>query len=94
MLRTVLCSVVALLLFVGGAFAAEGTVVSFDKAKGTATVKVGDKEHKIDLKSVKVLNPAGKEIAADKVNLKAGAKIEVTESGGKVTELKMPKPNK
>ena len=67
MLRNVLCVVLALVvcLAVSGLVKADdATVVSADKGK--VTLKVGDKDTNIDLKSVKVIGADGKEIPADK----------------------------
>lgn len=85
------CALVVCLGFVTAIFAADGTVVSYEK--GTLVVKVGDKEQKIETKGVAIKGDDGKDLkgkAAAEV-LKAGTKVEVTEKDGKVTEVKVKK---
>jgi hypothetical protein len=88
MLRHVVCVALALLIFVGGLLAAEGTIVKIEKGK--LTVKVGDKEQEIALKGVKVtkdgVDVPGKE---RREALKKDAKVEIVEKDGKVVEIKI-----
>jgi hypothetical protein len=93
MLRATLCSVLAMFIFVGGILAAEATIVKYDKEAGKMTLKVGNREQMVDLKTIKVLEASGKEVAFDKLKdlkaLREGEKIEVTEKDGKITEIKL-----
>jgi hypothetical protein len=88
MLRTFVAAVLVLVIFVGGLLAAEGVVVK-NADKDSVTVRIGDKEKKIELKGVKILKADGKEGAFG--DLKKDAKVDVTEKDGKVTEIKIKK---
>jgi sarcosine oxidase gamma subunit len=90
MLRNVLCVVLALVIcltFSGLVKADEGTVV--DVKDGKVTLKVGGKDASADLKSVKVLDAAGKELKGDAAAaaLKKDTKVDVKMDAGKVTEI-------
>ena len=91
MLRTFVCTLLALLIFVGGLMAAEGTVIALKK--GELTVKVGDQEKTIPLKGVKVIDADGKPVSgkARIEALKKDVKVEIVEEGGKVVEIKIKK---
>jgi hypothetical protein len=91
MRRFILSLVVGLAMICGTALAGEGTIVSFEM--GTLTVKVGDKEQKIMVRGVKVLDAEGKELAgpARREAFKKDVKVEITEKDGKVTEIKIKK---
>lgn len=94
MLRTFLCSVVALLFVAGVLLAAEGkegTIVKVDKDKNTITVKVGDEEQTVDLEKdrVKLVNAQGR--AAKIGDFRTGQKVEVFEKDGKITEIRQKK---
>jgi|SRR6516164_6055774 hypothetical protein len=100
MLRSFVAAVLALVIFAGGLLAAEGTVVSFtaaDKASKTpakVVVKVGEKEQSIELgKGVKVTDADGKPVKGKDLGdaFKTGAKVDLTEADGKVTEIKIKK---
>ena len=88
--------ILAVALFFGltcGALADDGTIVA-PPAMGMLTVKVGDKEEKIAMQGVKVLDAEGKEITdrnARRDALKKDAKIEIVKKDGKVTEIKIKK---
>jgi hypothetical protein len=87
--------ILAVALFFGLAcvsLADDGTVVA-PPAMGSLTVKVGDKEEKIAMQGVKVLDAEGKELtgAARRDALKKDAKIEIVKVDGKVTEIKIKK---
>ena len=74
------------------AMAEEATIVSF--AQGTLTVKIGDKEEKIMIRGVKILDAEGKELtaAARREALgKKDAKIDIKKEGDKVVEIKFLK---
>jgi len=81
-------AVVLSLAFVTALFAADGTVVSTEKGK--VTVKVGDKEQVIETKGVKIVDAEGKP-AKGKDALTKGAKVEIVEKDGKVSEIKIKK---
>jgi hypothetical protein len=90
MFRRLLAVVVALALFVGTLLAAEGTVVSFDKKKGTLVVKVEGKERKYQVdKKTHVHDLKGKEVkyANFAKHLKKGVRVEVEDKDGKVIEI-------
>jgi hypothetical protein len=97
MLRSLFCSLFALVVLAGGVMAAEikGTLKSVDSDKGIVTVTVDgkDTEYKVG-EGAKVLNPAGKEAknGLKNPNLKAGTEVTLTtdKKGGKevVTEIK------
>jgi hypothetical protein len=90
MMRTLLCAVAALLIAVGGVFAAEGVVTKFDETTKEVTVKVGDKTYTAKIADIKVLSAGGKEIPADKFKgFKADTKVDVTLDGDKIKEIKM-----
>ncbi len=82
---------VCLAMFCGTAWADEGVIVSFEM--GTLTVKVGNKEEKIPVRGVKVLDADGKELAgaARRDAFKKDVKIEFTKKDDKVTEIKIKK---
>jgi hypothetical protein len=90
MLRKIVCALVVLVLFAGGAFAAEATVVKLEM-RTKLTVKVGDKEQEIDLQGVKVTGPDGNAVPGKERRnlLKKDAKIELVEKDGKVVEIKI-----
>jgi hypothetical protein len=91
MRRFVLSLVLLFALACGTALAGEGTVVAFER--GSVTVKVGEKEQKIELRGVKVFDAEGKEIPGRmrREHLKKDTKVEITEKDGKVTEIKIKK---
>jgi len=91
MRRFILGLAVGLALFCGSALAEDGVIVGFEM--GTLTVKVGEKEQKIMMMGVKVLDADGKELTRmDRRNaLKKDVKVELTEKDGKVTEIKIKK---
>jgi hypothetical protein len=92
MVRRLLAAVVALSLFVGGLLAAEGVVVKFEK--NSLTVKIGSEEKTYKLnKKTHVHDVDGKEISGkDRAKaLKAGVKVEIEETGGKVKEINIKK---
>lgn len=100
MLRTFAAAVLALVIFAGGLLAGEGTIVSYSaadkasKSPAKVVVKVGEKEQSIELvKGVKVTDADGKPIKGkDRADvLKAGVKVDLTETDGKVTEIKIKK---
>ena len=70
----------------------DGTIVGF--AMGQLTVKIGDKEEKIPLQGVKLLDAEGKEItggAARREALKKDVKVDIKKEGDKVVEIKIKK---
>ncbi len=100
MLRSFVATLLALLIFVGGLLASDGTIVSFtaaDKATKTPAklvVKVDDKEQTIELaKGVKVTDADGKPVKGKDLAtvLAKDTKVELVEADGKVTEIKIKK---
>jgi methionine-rich copper-binding protein CopC len=99
MLRSVL-AFLAISIFTGGLLAAEAIVVSFSppdkqaKAPAKVVVKVGEKEQSIELaKGIKVTDADGNQVKKKKLAnvLNKDTKIELTETDGKVTEIKIKK---
>jgi hypothetical protein len=90
-----LSAVVAILFFVGGLLAAEAMVVKYDPDTKQVVLKVGDKEHTVKLEEVKVIGPNGKEVKdLTKVKFRKEAKVEVTQEGDKITEIKIIRAKK
>ena len=91
MRRIILAVALFVALVCGTAYAGEGTIVAVER--GSITVKVGDKEQKIETRGVKFFDAEGKELAqqARRTALKKDAKVEITEKDGKVTEIKVKK---
>jgi hypothetical protein len=91
MRRFILSLFVAFALVCGNALAGDGVIVSVDR--GMMTVKVDDKEKKIETRGVKFLDADGKEVPRqDRRNLfKKDAKVEIVEKDGKVVEIKLKK---
>lgn len=97
MIRTVVALVLALVLLVGAAGAADSVaavVVSYDKETMKLVVKVGDKEKTYTLTAkTHVHDVNDNEISAkdrpDK--LKKGQKIKIEEEKGKVVEINLKK---
>jgi hypothetical protein len=86
---TLLMVMFLFLAMIGMVYAAEGTVVKFEKGK--LTVKIGDKEEEISLKGVKVVDASGAAIKGKMLKdaFKEKAKVDVKKEGDKVVEIKI-----
>ena len=91
MRRFILSLFVAFALLCGNALAADGVVVALER--GMITVKIDDKEKKIETRGVKFLDAEGKEVARQdrRTTFKKDTKVEVVEKDGKVVEIKLKK---
>ena len=85
----VLCVMLAFAICGVALWAAEATVVSYEK--GTVEVMIGKDVKKIELKGVKVTDKNGDVVKGKGLAdaLKKDVKIETTEEGGKVTAIKI-----
>ncbi|MGE3809192.1 MAG: hypothetical protein AB7K24_31395 [Gemmataceae bacterium] len=84
---SVLMVVCLFLAMIGVVYAAEGTVVKFEKGK--LTVKVGGKDEEVPLKGVKIVDAGGNQVKGKKLKeaLKVGGKVDIKKEGDKVVEI-------
>jgi hypothetical protein len=92
MWRKFLCVVFALLVFTGGLFAFDATVVKVEPLPQNNCrihLQIGNASQVVDANDVKLVNAAGKEIKAADLKIKAGDKVEVSLMERKVVEIKI-----
>lgn len=92
MLKRILSAFVALGVLVGGLLAAEGVIVKLEKRELTVKVGTEEKTYKLE-KGIKFVDEDGTTLKGKeaRTKLKAGVKVAIEETDGKVTEIKIKK---